>query len=163
MILVQIERWQCGWGMQVERSSGQLLLSGGRVSNTWITCLVPGDNGWKRPLIPNEVSDGIIWDKSGGPGNGPCGIWEVHAISACWGGKSSPRLRRLGGLRDWPPTLGLRNCPDSYGRLQSRIIRNERKLDDATLRERWRPSGCKVLSRLNKRGVRIARRFEGKT
>ncbi len=41
---------------------------------------------------------------------------------------------RLAGLRGRPATLGLRHCPDSYGRLQSRIIRNERKLDDATLR-----------------------------
>ncbi len=41
---------------------------------------------------------------------------------------------RVGGLRGWSPTLGLRHCPDSYGRLQSRIIRNARKRDDATLR-----------------------------
>jgi len=26
-------------------------------------------------------------------------------------------------VRAWPPTLGLRHCPDSYGRLQSRRIR----------------------------------------
>jgi hypothetical protein len=30
---------------------------------------------------------------------------------------------------------GTENCPDSYGRLQSRIIRNGRKPDDATLCE----------------------------
>ena len=34
-----------------------MLFSGGRVSNTWIICLLPGNNGWKRPLIPNEEKD----------------------------------------------------------------------------------------------------------
>ncbi len=41
---------------------------------------------------------------------------------------------RVAGLRGCSATLGLRHCPDSYGRLQSRIIRNARKRDDATLR-----------------------------
>ncbi len=41
---------------------------------------------------------------------------------------------RVAGLRGWSATLGLRHCPDSYGRLQSRIIRNARKRDDATPR-----------------------------
>ncbi len=41
---------------------------------------------------------------------------------------------RVGGLRGWSPALGLRHCPDSYGRLQSRIICNARKRDNATLR-----------------------------
>ncbi len=41
---------------------------------------------------------------------------------------------RVAGLRGWSATLGPRHCPDSYGRLQSRIIRNARKRDDATLR-----------------------------
>lgn len=36
-----------------------LLLSGERVSNTWIICLQLGNNGWKRPLIPNVVILGI--------------------------------------------------------------------------------------------------------
>ena len=30
-------------------------LSGKRVSNTWVTYLQDGDNGWKRPLIPDVV------------------------------------------------------------------------------------------------------------
>ena len=42
--------------MQVERSSSEL--SGERVRNTWVIYLLPGDNGWKRPLIPNEVLRG---------------------------------------------------------------------------------------------------------
>ena len=29
--------------------------SGARVSNTWVIYLLPWNNGWKRPLIPNEV------------------------------------------------------------------------------------------------------------
>ncbi len=53
---------------------------------------------------------------------------------------------RVRGLRGCSRTLGLRHCPDSYGRLQSRIIRNGRKPDDATPRVGWRPSGCKPLS-----------------
>ena len=53
---------------------------------------------------------------------------------------------RVRGLRGCSRTLGLRHCPDSYGRQQSRIIRNGRKPDDATPRVGWRPSGCKPLS-----------------
>ncbi len=41
---------------------------------------------------------------------------------------------RVAGLRGRSATLGLRHCPDSYGRLQSRIIYNARKRDNATLR-----------------------------
>ena len=29
-------------------------LSGGRVSNAWVTCLIQGDNSWKRLLIPHK-------------------------------------------------------------------------------------------------------------
>jgi hypothetical protein len=48
--------------------------------------------------------------------------------------------------------LGLRHCPDSYGRLQSRIFRNARKGDEATPRVGRRPSGCKPLSGVKKGG-----------
>ena len=41
---------------------------------------------------------------------------------------------RVAGLRGWSATLGLRHCPDSYGRLQSRIIVNARKCEHATPR-----------------------------
>ncbi len=41
---------------------------------------------------------------------------------------------RVAGLRGWSATLGLRHCPDSYGRLQSRIFCDARKRDKATLR-----------------------------
>jgi hypothetical protein len=42
--------------MQVERMEWSLLqeVSGGRVSNTWATCLVDRDNTRKRVLIPNS-------------------------------------------------------------------------------------------------------------
>ena len=45
-----------------------------------------------------------------------------------------PRLRWVAGLRGWAATLGLRHCPNSYGRLQSRIFRNGGNPDDATPR-----------------------------
>ena len=39
--------------MQVERiPSG---ISGGRVSNTWVTCLQDRYNAWKRVLIPDSL------------------------------------------------------------------------------------------------------------
>ena len=50
------------------------------------------------------------------------------------GGVTAHQGSRLAGLRGWPAALGLRYCPDSYGRLQSRIICNGRKPDNATLR-----------------------------
>ena len=52
---------------------------------------------------------------------------------------------RVAGVRAWPASLGLRHCPDSYGRLQSRIFRNGRKADGAMPRARGSPSGCKWL------------------
>ena len=38
-------------------------LSGGRVSNAWVTCLVLGDNSWKRLLIPHKrtASHEAVW------------------------------------------------------------------------------------------------------
>ena len=60
------------------------------------------------------------------------------------------RRRRVAGLRGWSATLGLRHCPDSYGRLQSSIFRNARKGDEATPRVGRRPSGCKPLSGVKK-------------
>lgn len=41
--------------MQVERSFPSGKGSGGRVSNTWVTCRSDGDNAWKRVLIPNGI------------------------------------------------------------------------------------------------------------
>ena len=38
-------------------------VSGGRVSNAWITCLILGDNSWKRLLIPHKrtASHEAVW------------------------------------------------------------------------------------------------------
>ena len=77
-------------------------------------------------------------------------------------GNGPPRLGRVAGLRGWSATLGLRHCPDSYGRLQSRIFGNGRQPDRATPRGGRRPSGCKLLSRGTKgvRRVRLERSLE---
>ncbi len=103
------------------------------MSNAWVTYPLVGDNPWKRGLIPNVVfrsipglpKAGILRNLS--LGEGPASHQLVGRVMAYQG-------LRVGGLRGWSPTLGLRHCPDSYGRLQSRIIRNARKRDDATLR-----------------------------
>ena len=125
-------------------------VSGERVSNTLVTYLLLWNNSRKRLLIPDEVEEGNPFSIKAGDPSGPCGSRGAYGISASWCGNGAPRLRRLGGLRGRSPTLGLRHCPDSYGRLQSRIIRNGRKPDDATPCERRRLSGCKVLSLGNK-------------
>ena len=39
----------------------KLILSGGRASNAWVTCLSEGDNSWKRLLIPHNVLRGHPW------------------------------------------------------------------------------------------------------
>ncbi len=57
--------------------------SGARVSNTWIICLLLGDNGWKRPLMPDEImQDNLHVSKVGI--FGPTVKRVVHGISACW-------------------------------------------------------------------------------
>ena len=40
-----------------------LWLSGGRVSNAWVTYLIQGDNSWKRLLIPHKrtASHDAVW------------------------------------------------------------------------------------------------------
>ena len=37
------------------------ILSGGRVSNAWITCLIDRDNSWKRLLIPDTLNRPHGW------------------------------------------------------------------------------------------------------
>ncbi len=103
------------------------------MSNAWVTCLPIGDNSAKAGLIPNVVElcmqqrskIGIFRDLS--LGEGPAYHQLVGGVMAYQG-------LRLAGLRGWSATLGLRHCPDSYGRLQSRIIVNARKREHATLR-----------------------------
>ena len=45
-------------GVYIEGVFGQrkYKLSGGRVSNAWITCLIQGDNGEKFPLTPHKTT-----------------------------------------------------------------------------------------------------------
>ncbi len=109
--------------------------SGERVSIAWAICLQVGDNSSKGELIPNVVSCrmtgrlkmGILlrWDLS---------LEDEPAYHQLVGEVAAHQGLRLAGLRGWSATLGLRHCPDSYGRLQSRIICNARKRDNATLR-----------------------------
>ena len=40
--------------ISVEAKGG---LSGGRVSNAWITCPIQGDSSWKRLIIPHERTE----------------------------------------------------------------------------------------------------------
>ncbi len=100
--------------------------------NAWATCLPVGDNLAKARLIPNvTVVLRHHWLKTGILRNlslveGPASYQLVGEVTAHQG-------LRVAGLRGWSATLGLRHCPDSYGGLQSRIIRNGRKPDDATL------------------------------
>ncbi len=51
--------------MQVEREALSLLdaESGGRVSNTWLTCPSEGDNHWKRWLIPHALVQVRDWTR----------------------------------------------------------------------------------------------------
>ncbi len=103
------------------------------MSNAWVTYLEVRDNSAKAGLIPdvivyrmvNGLKTGILRNPS--LHEGPASYQLVGEVRAHQG-------LRVAGLRGWSATLGLRHCPDSYGRLQSRIIRNARKRDDATLR-----------------------------
>ncbi len=107
--------------------------SGGRVSNAWATYLEVGDNLAKAGLIPNVVSQHMLGGLKAGTFRG-LSLHEGPASYQLVGEVTAHQGLRVAGLRGWSATLGLRHCPDSYGRLQSRIIRNARKRDDATLR-----------------------------
>ncbi len=101
--------------------------------NAWVTYPEVGDNLLKGGLIPDVVvfrmedslKAGILRNLS--LQEGPASHQLVGEVMAHQGS-------RVAGLRGWSATLGLRHCPDSYGRLQSRIICNGRKPDSATLR-----------------------------
>ena len=129
------ERTLAAWIRHASRTrkGGQLPeYSGELVSTKWVMCLLVGDNTWKQVLIPH-----VAWRPLGFQVKGVRkGAAERAARSrlACWRGKSPPRLRSVGGLRGWSPTLGLRYGPDSYGGQQSRGFGNGRKSDRATPR-----------------------------
>ena len=56
LILAQDKRWRRALRMQVERWSLSGGHSGGRVSNTYVTCREVGDTGPKGPLIPHVAA-----------------------------------------------------------------------------------------------------------
>ncbi len=103
------------------------------MSNAWAIYPQVGDNSAKAGLIPNvlpermfrKVKMGLLRNLS---------LDEEPASYQLVGEVTAHQGLRVAGLRGWSATLGLRHCPDSYGGLQSRIIRNARKRDDATLR-----------------------------
>ena len=76
LILAQDERWRRAKHMQVERgckrkfSDGSIYLSGGRVSNAWVTCPAQGDTTWKQVLKPHKRTRGACLGvkNSGGAG-----------------------------------------------------------------------------------------------
>ena len=87
--------------------------TGARVSNTYATCPLQGDNLPKGRLIPRISAEGI-------PGGGKSYIgrgWACGALGRrrCDG---PPYRRCVGVLRGRSPTLVLRHGPDSYGRQQ---------------------------------------------
>jgi hypothetical protein len=106
-----------------------------------------------------DMRDRMVVQVNGGDPTGPAARGGDCGLSASWRGNGPPRRRRVAGLRGWSATLGLRHCPDSYGRLQSRIFRNGRKPDGATPRGGRRPLGCKLLSRVMNPGALTARRL----
>ncbi len=111
----------------------QLGESGVRVRTTWVTYPEVGDNLPKGGLIPD-----MAFSRMGGvPKAGilrNLSLQEGPASHQLVGEVTAHQGLRVAGLRGWSATLGLRHCPDSYGRLQSRIICNGRKPDSATLR-----------------------------
>ena len=107
--------------------------SGGRASNAWASYPTVGDNAGKLALIPDVAQDRMVLLRKAGIRK-DLSLGEAPACHQLVGEVTAHQGLRLGGLRGWSPALGLRHCPDSYGRLQSRIIRNARKCDDATLR-----------------------------
>ncbi len=100
------------------------------MSNAWVIYLRVGDNTSKGVLIPDMVSQRMVGRlKVGILRDLPLG--EKPAYHQLVGRVTAYQGLRLAGLRGWSATLGLRHCPDSYGRLQSRIICNARKRDNA--------------------------------
>ena len=49
----------CYWDLRMDL----MILSGGRVSNAWITWPIQGDSSWKRLIIPHKrtVPHGTVW------------------------------------------------------------------------------------------------------
>ena len=123
-------------------------ISGGRVSNAWVTCLSERNNIWKRMVIPHNITgphDSVIKDFI-------AERWTRVRLARWWG-NGPPWRRSVAGLRGWTATLGLRHGPDSYGRQQWGILHNGGNPDAATPREGRRFSDCKPLSSVKKMTV----------
>jgi hypothetical protein len=128
--------------MQV--SPPRLYLGGGeRGSNTWVTYPRDGDNlgNWANPRWspPEHVLGGVKGTRKG------TALGRARGLSGSWWGNGPPSLRRVGGLRGWPPPGTLRHGSHSYGRQQPRILGNGGNPDPATPRAGRSPSGCKPL------------------
>ena len=81
--------------MQVERMDVKSM-SGGRVSNTWVTYLLDGDNAWKRVLIPDGIF--LRMKEEGKAQTSAAKRWARGALASWWG-KGSPRRRCVADLR----------------------------------------------------------------
>ena len=90
--------------MQVERDP-----EGSNVA----TCPGGGENLGKLRLIPNAARKGILPAPKGAE---RLPLHEGPAHHRLVGGVTAHQGSRLAGLRGWPAALGLRYCPDSYGR-----------------------------------------------
>ena len=85
--------------------------SGGRVSNTWMTCPAVGNSPWKHEVIPDETARLETRRER------PCGAaagW-VRGPLASRRGKGPPRRRWVAGLRGWTATLELRTVQTPTG------------------------------------------------
>jgi hypothetical protein len=70
--------------MQVERAASGAV-SGARVSNTWVTLPLVGDNASKGALIPNKASFSLEGDEKGpqgSPGDEPAAHQLVGEVTA---------------------------------------------------------------------------------
>ncbi len=102
-----------------------------------MTCPRDGDNPWKRGLIPDALAGvrGLARKGFWVPKGPSAALGGARVLSGSWWGNGLPSLRRVGGLRGWPPAWGLRHGPDTYGWQQWGIVGNGRKPDPATPRE----------------------------
>ena len=60
-------------------------ISGGRVSNTWVTYLEDGDNSWKQELIPDGFGSSFCRVKAPALRDGPAAHQLVGRVMAYQG------------------------------------------------------------------------------
>ena len=106
--------------------------SGGRVSNTWVTCPLVRNTGEKSPTIPHTLShESKASCKRGARG------WACVRLASWWG-KSLPRRRSVAGLRGRSATLGLRTAQtptggssEEFSAMVERLTEQRRVQEDA--------------------------------